>query len=980
MKLYKALIILSLLILSSSWSVQQERPSLLDTNPPFHQYLYSQWVDSLINTMTLNEKIGQLFMVAAYSNRKKEHEDKIVKLIKNQKIGGLIFFQGTPEKQIDLTNRYQSVSKVPLLIAGDWEWGLSMRLKNTVRFPRQMMLGAIQNDSLIYEMGAEIARQIKAVGGHINFAPVVDINNNPKNPVIGSRSFGEQRERVTELSYMYMKGLQDNRVLAVAKHFPGHGDTDTDSHKDLPIILHPRTRLDSVELYPFKQLFNEGLGGVMVAHLFVPVLDSTKNTATTLSRKVSWELLKEQMNFKGLAFTDALNMKGVSKFFKPGEADLKALLAGNDVLLFPKDVPKAVAMIKKAIKDKRLSLEELEGHLRKILALKQWSGAYKYQTVSKESISKQLDNDDVVSLRDKLINNAITLVYNDNTLPIQNLEGLKIASVAIGESQENAFQKSLALYTDVKAFQIKKYPTQADWNALEKKLKGYDLTIFSFHKTNRRPSKNYGISLASMKFVEKFARKHPTVLNCFANPYALSKFKDIQNFKALVVSYNDWEATQKISAQKIFGATAFSGHLPVGINAQFPAGTGVSEESLGRLQYTTPADAGVDKAYLYKIDSIVLNSIQEKAFPGCQILAARNGKVFYHKAFGHHTFKGKQSVALSDLYDLASLTKILSTTASLMKLTDEDKFNVDNTLGDYLPMLKGSNKASLRIKDVLTHQARLKPWIPFFMATIETDSIKQILYRNKKQGKWSVQVADNLYIDSTYRDTIYQIIKDTDLRKKEGYRYSDLGFYLMQKIVEQKVDAPINDFVESTFYSSLGANYLGYLPLNKYSKTQIVPTEDDDYYRHQLVDGYVHDMGAAMLGGVGGHAGLFSNANDVAKMMQMFLQKGHYANKQYIDSSTIDEFTACPFCPDNRRGIAFDKPEMTNDLGPTCELASASSFGHTGFTGTMAWVDPENGLLYIFLSNRIHPKSDNIKIIKLNTRTEIQKVLYESLL
>ena len=983
MRVLKSILIVVLILVSISWANHEPVRSLLHVDePPFQTYLHSNWVDSTLNSMSLDEKIGQLFMVAAYSNKGEKHFVKIDNLIKNQKVGGLIFFQGGPAREIDLTNRYQKIAKTPLLIAGDWEWGLSMRLDSTVRFPRQMMLGAIQDKSLIYKMGAEIARQIKLVGAHVNFAPVVDINNNPKNPVIGSRSFGEDRNEVYKHSLQYMRGLQDNKVLAVAKHFPGHGDTDVDSHKDLPVISHKRARLDSIELYPFRKLFKAGMGGVMVAHLFVPELDSTKNTATTLSHKVTTDLLRNELGFKGIAFTDALNMKGVSKFFEPGEVDLKALLAGNDVLLFPKDVPNAIGRIKIAIAKKQLTIEQLEHHVRKILALKYWSGAWEKKVISKENIDKELNKEDVLLMQQELIENAITVVSNKaSILPLKHLENLKIASVSVGESSKTKFQSTLSLYTQVDDFRMKKFPTDEEWKSLKQKLSKYNLVIFSFDKPNRSPKRNYGISYKSIKLVEGYASNQNVIINVFANPYTLKKFKKLDNFKSIIVSYNGWDITQKVSAELVFGAIPAKGKLPVSVNSSYPLGSGKTFKSLNRLKYTYPKGAGIDKTNLYKVDSIVINSIREGAFPGCQVLAARNGKVFYNKSFGHFTYAKKKSVNNNSLYDLASMTKILATTASVMLLQDRGDINLNKSLSYYLPEIDTTNKADLKLNNILSHQAQLKPWIPFYLRTTKVDSIYKKVYKASSQGKWTVQVANNLFIDSTYKDTMMQRILVSDLRKKEGYKYSDLGYYLIQKIIEKQTQESLDQFVEDEFYASLGCNNLTYNPLVKFSKSNIAPTEDDNYFRNQLIQGYVHDMGSAMMGGVGGHAGLFSNANDVAKMMQMFLNGGEYADKRYLSEKVLTEYETCYNCPGNRRGLGFDKREMREDkIGPTCDLVSSSSFGHTGFTGTMTWADPETGILYVFLSNRVFPKSDNTKLIKLGVRTNIQEIFSKAVI
>ena len=983
MKTKIAYIFTLLFILTSTTAFQNSPETEVKTGkkipPEFVQYEHSQWVDSVLNSMSLDEKIGQLFMIAAYSNKSQKHIDNISYAIRKYHVGGLIFFQGGPVRQAKLTNYYQSISKTPLLIAGDWEWGLAMRLDSTVRYPRQMMLGAIQDNTLIYEMGEEIARQIKELGAQVNFAPVIDINNNPKNPVIGSRSFGENKYNVAVKGYQYMKALQDNKVLATGKHFPGHGDTDTDSHKALPIINHSKARLDSIELYPFRYNINRGLGGIMVAHIHIPALDSTPNIATTLSKKVSTGLLKNELGFKGLAFTDALNMKGVSNYFEPGEVDLRALMAGNDVLLFPKMVSKGVEKIKNAINKGIITEDYLNSKVRKILAVKYWAGLSKIKKIKTDSLYQNLNTEKAVNLKRKLIENAITLATNkNNTIPVQHLEKQKIASVVIGETKENEFQKTLKLYADVKTFHINKFADQKTWNALKQKLKNYNLIIVSFHKTNRIPRKNYGVSLSSIKQISNLAKQNNVIIDIFANPYVLRKFENTDIFKAIIVSYNDWIETQNISAQIIFGGIAAKGRMPVSVNKQISEGSGVNTNA-SRLKYTTPSDAGVKSNLLYKIDSIAINSIREHAFPGCQILAARNGKVFYNKSFGSFTYNNKHKIDNFNIYDIASVSKVVATTASLMKLYDEKRFDFNKKLSDYLPFLDSTNKADLLIKDILTHQAQLKPWIPFYLSTIKTDSLRNLYYSASAEKRKNVQVADNMYILNSYRDSIIKRIIESPLRKKKEYKYSDLGFYLMQMIVEIQSGKKLDEFVSENFYKPMGAYTLGYNPLKRFPKNMIVPTEDDKTFRHQLIQGYVHDMGAAMLGGVAGHAGVFSNANDLAKMMQMFLNKGEYGGVRYLKASTIDTFTTCAFCPDNRRALGFDKPEMNpHKIGPTCKLASANSFGHTGFTGTMVWADPDNGLIFIFLSNRIHPDMNNKKLIRMNVRTKIQEILYKS--
>lgn len=952
------------------------------TDPPFLTQANTAWVDSVFNTLSLEEKIAQLLMVAAYSNKDKEHVEYIDKLIKQYKIGGLIFMQGGPVRQANLTNQYQSESNVPLMIAIDGEWGVSMRLDSTPRFPRQMMLGAIQDNSLIYEVGKEIAYQCHELGIHVNFGPVIDVNNNPLNPVINSRSFGENKYNVAIKGYNYMAGMQDNKILATAKHFPGHGDTQSDSHQTLPTIPYSAERLDSLELYPFKELIKSGVGSIMVAHLYIPALDSTKNQASTLSKKIVTDLLQDSLKFKGLIFTDALNMKGVSDFYKPGEVDLEALLAGNDVLLFSGNVPKAIDEIKKAIKKGKLSQEVVDAKCKKILMAKSWLGATGVDSVKTDKLVENLNSLNSRLLTRKLVENALTLAKNDDDIiPIKDLDKKKIACVAIGERTENKFQQTLDLYADIEFFIISSSAPTSQFEELERKLAKYDLVIASIHNTNRTPSKNFGITDESVKFIEKLSTKTTIILDVFANPYSLALFDKFTKIKGVVMSYEDTDNAQDLSAQLIFGGIPALGKLPVTASDNFKEGTGFITTKV-RLKYSTPEELNMSSSTLDKIDSIAINSIKEKAFPGCQILAAKDGVVFYQKSFGYHVYDNKKNpVQNSDIYDLASITKVISTTSALMKLYEEEKFDLEAKMSKYLTYLDTTNKKDMLVKDVLTHQAQLTPWIPFWWNTTthKRKKLRDDVYSKTRSDYFSVQVCDNLYIRADYRDTMYAQICQSELRDEKSYKYSDLGFYLFHDIVERETGEKLDSFVYENFYSRLGAKTLGYKPLMKFNRDKIVPTQDDVFFRHQLINGYVHDPGAAMFGGVAGHAGLFSNANDLAKMLQMYLQNGSYGGEQFLKKSTLDIFTSSHFrCEGNRRGLGFDKP-IAECNGPACASASAKSYGHQGFTGTVFWVDPEEGLLYIFLSNRIHPDEENKKINKLDIRTNVQQVLYDAI-
>lgn len=976
--LYISVAAISSFLIGTPNTEKTKAPVVKETIKPEFLSQDHPWADSVFDTLTENQKIAQLFMVAAYSNKGKTHEDNIENLITKYNLGGLIFMQGTPEKEIALTNRYQSKAKTPLMIAIDGEWGLPMRLKKTFKFPKQMTLGAIQHDSLIYDMGKEMALHCKRMGIHVNFAPVIDVNNNRKNPVINYRSFGEQRENVTKKGIAYMKGMQDNGVLACAKHFPGHGDTDKDSHKALPIINHKLDRLDSVEFYPFKKLINEGIGSMMVAHLFIPALDSTPNRATTLSKYVVTDLLQKQMGFEGLIFTDALNMKGVSSFYKPGVVDVKALIAGNDVLLFSEDVPTAIAEIKKAIKAGEITKEEVYKRVKKILYAKEWMNINQ-DKISTENLSKDLNPASSDLTNRLLFENALTLVKNErNILPLKRLDTCKIASVVIGDKKNNDFQAGLSRYTQVKHFSLSKKATTEQINTVLKSLKSYNKVIVSVHKTKMNGS--YGVYKNDINIINSIAKNNEIILNYPTNAYALAKLESAKNIESIIVSYEENKYTNDLVGQLIFGGIGAKGKLPVTGSSYFKVGTGIETTPI-RLKYTIPEEVGIASSKLGGIGWIARSSIKDGAFPGCQILVAKGGKVIYNQNFGHYTYSKKRTVKNETLYDLASITKVAVTTAIIMKMVDNKEINLNHTLGDYIPeYVKGTQYQNVVLKDMLTHQAKFKPWIPFYASTMTEGSLNPRIYSSKKTTFYKDQVAKNIYIFKNYDKAIIKRIVDTDLLTRKRYKYSDIGYYFLKEIIEKKTNRSLDFIIDSTFYAPMGLQYTMYNPLTKFPLTQITPTELDTIFRNQLVHGFVHDQGAAMMGGVGGHAGLFSNATELATIMQLFLNEGKYGGKRYIGDSTLNYFTSAPFKnTDNRRGIGFDKPTLDLKGGPTCDAVSMKSYGHSGFTGTRAWVDPEHDLIYIFLSNRVYPDANNWKLVKNDVRTRIEKVIYNSL-
>lgn len=948
---------------------------------PLEKYdTYGQkiWVDSILSTMTIDQKIGQLFMINAYSNRDANHQADIDGIIKKYEIGGLIFFQGTPEKQLKMTNHFQSISKVPLMIGFDGEWGLNMRLDNTYRFPWNMTLGAIQDNTLIEEFGVQLGKHAKRIGIHANFAPVVDVNINPNNPIIGNRSFGESRENVAEKAVAFTKGMQSEFVLASAKHFPGHGDTDADSHNTLPTIPFSVSRLDSVELYPYKKLFENGLASVMVAHLSVPSLEPNASLPSSLSKNIVTNLLKEKMGFEGLIFTDALNMKGAADFSSAAEINVEVIKAGNDVLLMPSDIPGSIAKLKDAIKEGIITEVRLDHSVRKILKAKYWAGLRTISPISLENLQEDLNGTDAEALHYKLVENATTLLKNDKQLfPIKDLEGTKIAYVKLGDGINDTFLSRLNDYAQVDVISGKTL------DQVMHRLKPYNLVIIGFHKSDANPWKNYKFANKELVWLQEIARNKPVILDIFASAYSLLNVKSFTNIESVLVSYQNSDISQDVSAQQIFGALTTKGRLPVSIHDHFPVGSGLNSTNLNRLSYGIPEMVGMSSHLLKRVDSIAEIVVDSAMAPGMQLLIARKGKVVYRKSFGYHTNEKRLKVKNTDLFDLASVTKILGGLPLIMKAEEEGNFSIDSKLGDLMPILKNTDKKDITVKEVLSHYARFQAWIPYFKFTIDSVSQKPSskYYHSRGSRKYAVEVAKNFYLRSDYKDTIYQMIADSPLRDKKEYKYSGLVFYLFKDYMEKLYNKPMDIANDELFYKPMGAKTMTYNPLEKFLKNSIVPTENDTFYRKQLIHGYVHDQGAAMLGGVNGNAGLFSSANDVAKMMQMYLQEGYYGGKRYFKQETIQKFNHRYFEKEKvRRGLGFDKPQIDPNIKATCGCVSGQSFGHSGFTGTYTWADPESQLVYVFLSNRVYPTADNSKLIEKDIRTKTQQLIQDAII
>ncbi|MBF6597048.1 MAG: serine hydrolase [Fermentimonas sp.] len=946
----------------------------------------NRWVDSVYNTMSIDDKVGQLFIPIVESNS--SWKTRIAGYIQNYKVGGLLFSKGTLANQADITNYAQGISKIPLMITLDGEWGLSMRLQDAPSYPRNLVIGAISDDEIVRLYGEEIARQSKEMGIHVNFAPVLDVHSNPQNPVIGSRAFGENASNVAKKGIAYSLGLESKGVMAVAKHFPGHGDTSEDSHLTLPTISHNRARLDQVELLPFKEYINTGLSGMMMGHLNVPALQ-TKGIPSSLSPEVTTKLLKESMGFTGLTFTDGMAMKGVSS---QADASVKALLAGNDIVLGVINQKNEFESVKKAVQNGIISNSLLDEKVRRILSYKYILNVQNFKPIDKATIHNRVNSSSAEWTKRKIYDGAVTLVKNDdNIIPLTKLDEIKIASVVVGAAASNQFQTYLKKYAEVSTFQIKSTSELTNLS----QLKDYDIVIISIHTDK----------ITDSSALQKIAKEKKTILVNFTSPYRLSAFQTSALIaSSLIVAYDNSEHAQMSAAQGIFGGIGLSGKLPV-TSGTFKEGTGIITTKT-RLSYSLPEEVGVNSARLENIEHIALEGVRQRAYPGCQILVAKDGVIIYEREFGNLNYGNSPDVTPETIYDLASVTKATATLPAIMKLYDEKKIALQDNIGKYVKETKGSDKENIRIRTLLLHESGITAFIPYYTTAINKNSYTGSLFGKRSQrynanyaGAWGrtdykfhsgmisskpseifyQPVARDMYASNKMNNALLQDIINTPLSNRGKYRYSCLNFMLLKEAIEDISGLDIDTYVKINYFNKLGATTTTYLPLRYFEEEDIAPTENDPFFRKQHLTGYVHDEGAALFGGISGNAGLFSNANDLAKLYQMWLNGGEYGGERYLSSETVKLFTTTKSSI-SRRGLGFDKPDPRNSkTNPTSPGTPIEVYGHTGYTGTCFWVDPNNNMIYIFLSNRVNPSRSPNRLSSLEIRERIQEELYKAL-
>ncbi len=911
-----------------------------------------------IPSWTLREKIGQLIMVPLYPRRGPTHWKQVGQLIRDYNIGGVIVMQGTIEQAYYALDTIRKYARYPLMIAIDAEWGLSMRLKDGPSIPYAMTLGAIQDTSIVRELGYWTGLQVKMMGIGWNFAPVVDVNTNPANPVIHWRAFSSNPERVVRQAFAFMQGMKQAGISFTLKHFPGHGDTHQDSHVLLPVVNASASEMEQIHLLPYKKLLKYS-PGVMVAHILVPSLD-IKQLPASLSPVAIWRILRKQMNYKGIVFTDALNMKAVERWgAATGELALKA---GATILLFPTNVDAMVSHIEQVVQKEKLSEEVINARVSEVIF---WKQTNRFTPASLDSIKKAFGSLKWKALVRKAISHAQTLVKDSlKALPLSPSKQYKWIII----SNELPLQaiKTLKLYHQEK---IKIYRWD-DLPAINDIDRSTWILIFP-------PSLNakrfFGLDSLQIKKLGELAKiAGGTVL--FTSPYFIPFVKDAP---AIVVSYQQDRDFQDIAIQALFGSRGFYGVLPFEVG-KWKVGHGIKKNPV-RLGFGLLEEVGFNRKVFDSIDAFINYAIRQGSMPGARLLVAKNNLIVYDKAYGYLTYDSLIPVSHNTLYDLASVTKIAATTLAVMKLVDEGKLRLDVPIKWYLPELKNSDIGNITIREMLTHTAGLKAWIPFFKK-ITPDSLEMYLCSSEEADSFfCIPISGTLVASADIKDSVWNWIMQEPLKRRGKYRYSDLGFYITQKIIEKITHTPLDSFVYKNLYEPLGLQDITFNPLGKYPKVQIAPTEVDTYFRNEIIWGKVHDPGAALMGGVAGHAGLFATPYPLAELMQMLINGGTYAGIHLLSSETIKEFTSKATAR-YRRGIGFDKPDFKNpNRSPTCTEVPKSTFGHLGFTGTAMWADPDNQIIYILLANRTYPSMENGLFNQLSIRTNVHCLIYQAL-
>ena len=941
----------------------------------FSGYLYpnqfpwnKSWAESTLDKLTLREKIAQMMvyrMNMHYLNYNSDEWKEIEDLISSDGIGVLHIWFGETGSALTMLNKIQRESKIPILVEADIESGLGRRYPGAVTLPPMMAIAATGNSKFAYEAGRISAEESRGVGIHFNLAPVVDVNNNPKNPIINTRSFGEHPDSVIKYSREFIKGLHDHGMLTTAKHFPGHGDTETDSHSSLAQIPSDSARLWQIELPPFKNAIESGVDAIMVAHVNSPEYQIHSEDPATLSKFWIQDVLRSKMKFDGVIITDAMDMGGIVKKYSDSYALIETIKAGSDIIIQNNQMKKSIDLVEKAVKNGIISEQRINVSALKVLKMKERLGLDKNKIISMDDTHFSVGKKSNFDLASEIANRSITLVKNnDNILPLKpkSNDTFYIVDLYDGANNHNESIVTKSLRENgykVRSFQIDKSDSLIVANHILDQIPSDGLVLLNAYANPVEWKENIFLPSVEADFINRLIKKCSTVIiTSFGSPYLIQDFPEAPVY---ICAYKGSSVMQKAFLNALMGESDINGILPVTIPGIAKRGSGINLKSIKwekkeqswipgkEIKRIRPNEISVN---VDETKQMLLEAVADSAFPGGVILAAKNGEIFLHKAFGYHTYSKKKPVMRGNIYDLASITKVVATTSALMKLVDEKKLSLDDKVITYLPEFIGKQKmffdqkSMVTIRHLITHTSGLPPFKKYFLM----------------DGNIQTKI-----------DSIMNTEPEIPLNQK--MIYSDIGLIVLGKIIESVSQSSLDEYVDSVVFKPLGMKTTFYNPPIEKIK-RIIPTEYSSLYGETII-GYVHDENAKSIGGIAGHAGLFSTASDLSIFSQMMLNGGIYGWKRIFKSQSVTNFTKrANTIESSSRALGWDTPSGQSSGGV---YLSASSFGHTGFTGTSLWIDPENQIFVILLTNAVHPNRNYKNPNYFDWRQKIHSSVYEEL-
>jgi len=932
--------LLALALASSSCFRSISPPPQPPAKPRAASPALSGWAEKTLKTLTLEEKVAQMIGVRAfgiYTNPASPEYKTLIEAVETLKVGHITIFESDVYAAPRILNDLQSRAKIPLLVSADLERGLAFRVRRgVVPIPYAMAIGASRSEKAAYFTGLVTGREARAIGIHWAFAPVADVNNNPDNPVINIRSYGEDPDLVGRLTSAYVRGAREGAILSTAKHFPGHGDTDSDSHLTLPVISADRERLNRVELAPFQTMFRAGVDAVMVAHIAVPSVDPSGDPAS-LSRPLTTGLIRDQMKYEGLIVTDAMEMSGLDVAWS-GEAAVRAVMAGCDLILLPKDPKIAIREIARAVREGRIAEPQIDASVLRLLKTKESLGLDRERMVDESQIGKNVGRPEDVEEANRITRASITLVKNEGgVIPLAVEKPLRVLHLIMSSDARNdnisgipeaelarRYVKTTSRYVgpDLTPQLAEEIVAQARSGAFSHVLVSAFVRV-----TSSKGTANMEGSHANLLSRLSTAGP-PLIVLAFGSPYLLRQAPEIPVYLA---AYGGVDAAQRAAIGAIFGEFDIGGELPVTLPGLFPFGHGLKiPHRAMTLTTAAPETKGFKPGTFADVDATVERFIERKAFPGAVVAVGREGSLVHLKAYGRMTYDASASpMSVDTMFDLASLTKVIATTTMAMMMVDEGRLDLDRPVRDFFQKFAGGSKGKITVRHLLTHSSGIDWWAP-------------------------------LYKDAHAMPEYLNRILPMELKYEPGTKsvYTDLGVMMLGDILERVSGDDLNSFVKRRLFEPMKMRDTGYKPTEA-MKARIAPTEFDRDWRKRLVWGEVHDENAAGVGGIAPHAGLFGTAPDLARFATMLLNGGVFENRRYIAPATLALFTTRAGVPDSSRALGWDTPSENSSAGT---LMSKRAFGHTGFTGTSMWMDPETGVFVIILTNRVHPTRENNQI------------------